>query len=74
MDFPGGSGVKNPPANAGDAGWMPGWGRSSGKKWQPTSVFLPGKSRGQRSLEGYSHEVTRRVGHDLATKQQKERL
>ena len=31
MDFPGGSGVKNPPANAGDAGWMPEWGRSSGE-------------------------------------------
>jgi len=28
------------------------------RKWQPTSVFLPGKSHGQRSLEGYSHEVT----------------
>ena len=24
------------------------------RKWQPTPVFLPGKSRGQRSLEGYS--------------------
>ena len=24
------------------------------KKWQPTSVFLPGKSHGQRSLVGYS--------------------
>ena len=23
------------------------------KKWQPTPVFLPGKSHGQRSLEGY---------------------
>ena len=23
-------------------------------KWQPTPVFLPGKSHGQRSLEGYS--------------------
>ena len=22
--------------------------------WQPTSVFLPGESRGQRSLVGYS--------------------
>ena len=30
MDFPGGSGVKNPPADAGDAGWMPEWGRSPG--------------------------------------------
>ena len=24
------------------------------RKWQPTSVFLPGESRGQRSLTGYS--------------------
>ena len=24
------------------------------KKWQPTPVFLPGKSHGQRSLGGYS--------------------
>ena len=36
-------------------------------KWQPTPVFLPEKSHGQRSLVGYIHGVTR-VGHDLATK------
>ena len=24
------------------------------RKWQPTPVFLPGKSHGQRSLSGYS--------------------
>ena len=24
------------------------------RKWQPTSVFLPGESQGQRSLAGYS--------------------
>ena len=24
------------------------------KKWQPTSVFLPGKFHGQRDLAGYS--------------------
>ena len=24
------------------------------KKWQPTPIFLPGKSHGQRSLAGYS--------------------
>ena len=24
------------------------------KKWQPTPVFLPGESHGQRSLAGYS--------------------
>ena len=49
--------VKNPPANAGNiemwfdpwAGKMP-WRRA----WQPTSVFLPGESHGQRSLAVYS--------------------
>ena len=32
------------------------WARkiSWSRKWQPTPVFLPGKSQGQRSLEGYS--------------------
>ena len=29
--FPGGSGVKNPPANAADSSSIPGWGRSSGE-------------------------------------------
>ena len=28
MGFPGGSGVKNPPVNAGGMGWIPGLGRS----------------------------------------------
>ena len=31
MGFPGGSVVKNPPANAGDAGSIPGSGRSPGE-------------------------------------------
>ena len=26
MDFPGGPVVKNPSSNAGDMGWIPGWG------------------------------------------------
>ena len=38
-----------------------------GRAWQPTPVFLPGKSRGQRSLVGYSLWCHKRVGHDLAT-------
>ena len=50
--------VKNLPANAGgirDVGSVPAsrkmpWRR----KWQPTPVFLPGESHGQRSLVGYS--------------------
>ena len=32
MGFPGGSVVKNPPANAGDAGSTPGSGRSLGER------------------------------------------
>ena len=40
------------------------------KKWQPSSVFLPGKSHGQRILTGYSPWGSQRVGHDLVYKQQ----
>ena len=42
--------VKNPPANAGDAGLIP----ESGRPLQPTAVFLAGKSHEQRRLVGYS--------------------
>ena len=45
------------------------------RKWQPTPVFLPGKSHGQRSLEGYSLSIgLQRVEHDLTTKQQKQQF
>ena len=40
------------------------------RKWQPTSIFLPGKSHGQRSLTGYSLWGHKRVGQDLAILQQ----
>ena len=67
--FSGGSVVKNPPANARDADSIPGkrkipWRR----KWQPTPVFLPGKTHGHSSLAG--PWGCKRVRHDLATKQQ----
>ena len=50
--------VKNLPANAGalrDEGFDP-WAREMPWRtaWQPTPVFLPGESQGQRSLAGYS--------------------
>ena len=38
------------------------------REWQPTPVFLPGKSHGQRSLAGYSPCGHKRVGHNLVTK------
>ena len=46
-------GVKDPPANAGDwrLGFDPWVGKIPGRRaWQSTSVLLPGKSYGQRSL------------------------
>ena len=48
--------VKNTPANAGDTGdkFNPWAGKIRWRrKWQPTPVFLPGESHGQRSLVGY---------------------
>ena len=54
LGSPGGSLVKNPPTNAG-CRFEP-WARNIPwrRKWQPTPVFLPGKSHGQRSLADYS--------------------
>ena len=55
--FPGGSVVKNSPANAGYAGLNSGLGRLPlRRKWQPTPVFLWGKSHGQKNL-GTVHRV-----------------
>ena len=39
------------------------------RKWQPTPVFLPGKSQGQRSLAGCSLWGRKRARHDWVTKQ-----
>jgi len=53
--FPGGSVVKNPPANAGDLGLNPWVGNIPWRRKQQLSpAFLPGKSHGQRNLVGYS--------------------
>ena len=53
--FPDGSEVKASACNVGDLSSIPGSGRFPWrKKWQPTPVFLPGESHGQRSLMGYS--------------------
>ena len=42
------------------------------RKWQPTPVFLPGKSHGQRSLAGYSPWGHKRVKHNLITNHQQQ--
>ena len=49
--------VKNSPANAGDVRhrFSPWVGKIAWRRaWQPTPVFLPGESHGQRSLDGYT--------------------
>ena len=40
---------------------------SQRRKWQPSLVFLPGKSHGQKNLVGYSPQGHKRVGNDLVT-------
>ena len=56
--FPGGTAVKDPTANAGDArdrGSIPWLGRSpGGRRGTLPPVLLPGKLHGQRSLADYS--------------------
>ena len=70
--FPGGSVVKKPPADAGDLGSIPGSGRSSEEgnvnPLQHSSLGIP---HGQRNLVGYCYK---RVGHDLAAKQLRQKL
>ena len=69
--------VKTLPTNSGDsrdASLFPGSGRApGGGTWQPTPVFLPGESHGQRSLVGYS-PWDRRVGYDWACTHTEKRL
>ena len=64
----GGFMVKNPPADAGDSGDIapnPCVGKIPWRrKWQPTPIFLPGESHGQRSLADYSAMGLNRVGHN----------
>ena len=69
--FPGGSGVKNPPTNAGDTGSISGSGISPGEgNGYPLQYCSLEKSHRQRSLVGYSPWGPKRVGHDLMIKQQ----
>ena len=70
--FPGGSVVKNPPANAGDAGCIPGSRRLTTpppqwRKWQHNPIFFLEKAHGQRRLEAYSPRGHKRVRQDLVT-------
>jgi len=53
--FPGDSVVKESACQCRRHGFVPGVGKIPRRRaWQPTLVFLPGESQGQRSLAGYS--------------------
>ena len=54
LDFPGGSDGKESTCN--QETWVNPWLVKTLWRgpWQPTLVFLPGESHGQRSLEGYN--------------------
>ena len=65
--FPGGSVVKNLPANAEDSSLIPGSGRSpGGGNGNPFQYTCWKKIPWQRSLVGYSPWGSQRVGHDWA--------
>ena len=67
LGFPGGASDKEPACQCWRRSrrrfnpwvWKIPWRRS----WQPTPVFLPGESHGQKSLMGYSHRVTKSWTH-----------
>ena len=67
MGFPGGSVIKNLPANAGDTGdvvSIPRLGISpGGKKWQPTTIFFPGKIPWREESGGLQSMGSQRVRH-----------
>ena len=65
----GGSDGKRIGLQCGRSGFDPWVGKISWRReWQPTPVFLPGESHGQRSLLGYiSSTRSQRVRHDCVT-------
>ena len=68
MSFPGGTVVKNPPANTGDGRdtiRSLGWEDPLLEETESTPIFLPGESHRQRSLVGYCL-CGRRVGRNGA--------
>ena len=73
VSFPGGSVVKSPPANPGDMGSIPGFGRSPGEeKGNPPQYSCLGKPV-DRGAWRSTVMGSQRVGQDFATKQQHHR-
>ncbi|KAJ8790001.1 hypothetical protein J1605_004753 [Eschrichtius robustus] len=74
-DFPGGVVVKNPPANAGDRGSIPGPGRShvprSNKARVPQLLSLHSRAREPQLLSPHAATTEARVPRDRARQQEK---
>jgi len=65
LGFPGGSVVKNLPANAGDLGLIPGSQRSPGEgHGNPLQYSCLGNPHGQRSLATTAHGVAKELFSD----------
>ena len=68
MGFPGGSVVKNLPASAGNAGLIPGSGKSLEEGMATYSSILAWEIPRTEEPAGLQSMRLQRVGHDLATK------
>ena len=64
--FPGGSVVKNPPANAGDTGSIPGWGRSLEKEMATCSSILAWEILWTEEPGGLQSMGSQRAGHEIS--------
>ena len=70
-ELPCGSGVKNPPTNAGDEGLIPGLGRFSREvKGNPLQYSCLRNPMDRGSWQARIHGDYKKFGHNLATKQQ----
>ena len=66
MGFPGRSVVKNPPANAGDVGSIPGLGRSPGEgNGNPVQYSCLGNPMDRGGWQATAREDCKRVRHDF---------
>ena len=69
MDFSHGSDAEESACNSGEPGFNPCVGKIPWRReWQPTPVFLPGESHGQRSLAGCSSHGGKELDTTEATK------
>ena len=70
LGFPGGSAVKNPPANAGDVGLIPGLGKPLEKEMATHASVLAWEIPWTEEPGGMQFMASQRFGHDRMTKQQ----